>query len=74
MPPVAIDRNSHGIDDLWQQGEQTNLRCDVIAEEHPAMTAGFDTLRDHRVTAALLQVLSLGRPLSRKRSPCSPRL
>ena len=52
-------RNPHGIDDLRQQGEKTNLRCNVLGEEHPAMTASFNSLRDHRITATLLQVPSL---------------
>ena len=56
IPPVAMTGIRHGIDDLRQQREQPNLRGDVVAQKHAAMTAGFDTLRDHSVAAVLLQV------------------
>lgn len=47
--------NIHRIHDLRQQCERTDLRIEILREEHAAMPAGLETLRDDRICPVRLQ-------------------
>ena len=49
------DRNFHRIDDLRDESERTELRCQVARQEHAAVAAGLDTLGNDCIDAALLE-------------------
>ena len=48
-------RNIHRMHDLRQQREYTDLCIQILREEHAAMSAGLDTLRDDGVCTVLLK-------------------
>ena len=48
-------RHVDRIDDLRHQRERSNLRVEIHVEEHAAMSAGFEALRDDSVAAEINQ-------------------
>ena len=72
MPPAAITGTCTARDDLRHQRERADLRRQVVGQEHAAMAARLDALRDDRVDAAAPRASALRRPSSPTTAPSRP--
>ena len=59
-PPGGNHRNIDGIGDLGHERHRADLPARVVVEEHPAVSAGFEPLGDHRIAPVIDEPACLG--------------
>ena len=67
------DRDRHRVDHLRHQRHGAELGVEPVGQEHPAVPAGLDALRDDHVAAVVGQPAGLGHGRRRRHDPCPGR-